>query len=111
MDAPSLLLAGLRLNKALQNCAPEEYTALAKPIEKLLESASIERPPGIEEARALTSLFTEKAISGAIRDLEKLDEALDEFFDALFRFTMERKDISELCFAISFYRSRINLRA
>lgn len=111
MDTPSVLLTGLRLNKAFQNCAPEEYKAFHKSIEKLLESSSLERPPGKDEVVALTEALTTRTIVGAVRELEKLDEAMDAFFDALFRFTRNRSDISALCCAIGLYRSRINPRS
>jgi hypothetical protein len=108
MDNPSLLLTGLRLNKAFLNCAPEEHKALHRAIEKLLESSGLERPPGKETVTALTEILTNRKITGAVRELEKLDEAMDGFFDSLFKFTENRGDISALCCAIARYRSHLN---
>lgn len=107
-DNPSLLLTGLRVNRALLSCAPEEHKALHKAMECLLESAGLERPPGKAEAIALTEILTDRTITGAVREIVKLDEALDAFFDALFKFAEDRPDISALCYAIGLYRSRIN---
>ncbi|HXK38362.1 MAG TPA: hypothetical protein VJ579_04825 [Candidatus Paceibacterota bacterium] len=111
MDNPSLLLSGLRLNKALQVCAPEEHKALHRAIEKLLESAGLERPPGKEYVVTLTEILTTREITGSVRGMVTLDLALDGFFDALFKFTQNRSDISALCCAIGLYRSRINPRS
>lgn len=105
---PSLLLVGLRLNRAFLACAPEEHMALHKAIEKLLESAGLEKPPGRESVVALTEILTARKITGAVREVEELDEAMDNFFDALFKFTENRPDISALCYTIGLYRSRIN---
>ncbi len=107
MKTTSVLLSGLRLNKALQECAPEECKALAKIIEKTIATAAPGRPPDQETSVTLAVALAERTIEGSVRTPDIIEEALTDFFETIDHYRNMRSDLNALCCAIALYRHRL----
>lgn len=108
MDAPRILLTGLKFKKTLRECAPEEHGALGPPLQELLFTTRVDGPPESPVVKKLTKFITKHKPNGPISDPKMIGIALTEFCTALDQFTINRVDISALCCALRQYRDQID---
>ncbi len=108
MNGSNLLLCGLRLQKALHLCAPDEYKVLGPHLEKFLSRTMVDLPPQEFDTKAFAAIFDEHKISGPLRELKVLNDTLECFAQSLEHYARLSESHNALLNAIISYRSKLN---
>lgn len=108
MDAPQVLISGLKFKKSLRECAPEEHGALGPPLQELLFTTRVDGPPEQNIVKRLTKIIIKQKVTTPTTDPKTIGEALTVFCVALDKFSINRPDISALCYALRQYRGLID---